>query len=531
MQAFNQLLISQAENIAQQFLQNDINMDGQLSFNGFKTSIVEKLSISDKKLTVADLTEVFNILSSGGNFHYANYMTSLDPKFKRFFPALNYSESSPRINDSTLTIEATRSVNQTARQANSALNDVTQNLTAPTHEANNQAKIEKKEEKARDERYANMTPLQAARAKMEKFMNDNDFTLSMLFNLLDTYNDQVLQRPEFKSKLRGLHIGLEEEEIESLFKELDSEKKGSVNYLKFIKLFIDFNSRQLAQRLKRSIANAQVTPEYIYSRYCSGNNLIREEFKDLVGQFIEKLQDFEVFDLFNKIDERRIGVITKEQFVKWFGQTERDLLTLQNVEDILRPLVTIMHRKAMTLTDIFRRYDANKNDQLNPKEIQTTMSELVKYKITADEVAILTEFLKSRYGRSEIRKSELADVITRLSPRKYDSPAAKLTLQTLNKQLQRKGRGVEAYFEAVENESHPGELTRREFKSMAYQLGELPQLQLNNLGKYLDTRNCGLIKLQDIKDAMLSPEKFDPKTIQGSTSYQQVVGSQGIGHN
>jgi Ca2+-binding EF-hand superfamily protein len=47
-----------------------------------------------------------------------------------------------------------------------------------------------------------------------------------LFNVIDTNSDNSLSKPEFKTKMRGLQMGLEEEELESLFKDLDINNDG-----------------------------------------------------------------------------------------------------------------------------------------------------------------------------------------------------------------------------------------------------------------------------------------------------------------
>ena len=56
----------------------------------------------------------------------------------------------------------------------------------------------------------------------------------MLFNILDTNSDDTLNKGEFSQKLRALHIGIEEGEIESLFKHLDKNKNGEISYAEFV---------------------------------------------------------------------------------------------------------------------------------------------------------------------------------------------------------------------------------------------------------------------------------------------------------
>ena len=61
-----------------------------------------------------------------------------------------------------------------------------------------------------------------------------DLNLSVLFNVIDTNSDNQLSKAEFKQKLRALHIGLEEEEMEGLFQDLDARRAGYVTYNSFV---------------------------------------------------------------------------------------------------------------------------------------------------------------------------------------------------------------------------------------------------------------------------------------------------------
>mgnify|MGYP000262367739 CR=1 FL=1 len=94
------------------------------------------------------------------------------------------------------------------------------------------------------------------------------------------------------------------------------------------------------------------------------------EFKTLLTEFIERLADFEINFLFNKIDQSGRGKISKDMFVKWFGQSEEDVAFQANIEDILKPMVSVMRRKHFNVTDIFIKYDKDKSDSLQSHEIQ-----------------------------------------------------------------------------------------------------------------------------------------------------------------
>ena len=82
---------------------------------------------------------------------------------------------------------------------------------------------------------------------------------------------------------------------------------------------MDVNSVQIISRIKRMLINSRATPEYIFNTKCSGSTMTLPEFKTLLKEFIERLADFEINFLFNKIDQSGRGKISKEMFVRWFG--------------------------------------------------------------------------------------------------------------------------------------------------------------------------------------------------------------------
>ena len=84
--------------------------------------------------------------------------------------------------------------------------------------------------------------LQEAKRKIEDYLIVNDVTLSILFNVIDSNSDNRLTRQEFKHKLRGLAVGLVDEEIEELFQDLDENNDGNIQYEEFIKQFTSINT-------------------------------------------------------------------------------------------------------------------------------------------------------------------------------------------------------------------------------------------------------------------------------------------------
>ena len=97
--------------------------------------------------------------------------------------------------------------------------------------------------------------------KINTFLLQQDVTLSILFNVLDTNSDNSLQRSEFNSKLAALHIDLKADELEALFKSLDKNGDGNITYHEFISQFSDVNARQIIARMHKILYGANMNIE------------------------------------------------------------------------------------------------------------------------------------------------------------------------------------------------------------------------------------------------------------------------------
>ena len=60
---FNLLLQSKAEKFADAFVSKDINLDGFLNVSGFKSAVIETVSVQENKLSIQELNEIFLLIS------------------------------------------------------------------------------------------------------------------------------------------------------------------------------------------------------------------------------------------------------------------------------------------------------------------------------------------------------------------------------------------------------------------------------------------------------------------------------------
>jgi hypothetical protein len=68
--------------LSELFASKDMNQDGQLNLDGFKSAMIGAGDLSDQQLSLSDYTEIFNLVSRNGLFWYAEYILEIDPKNK-----------------------------------------------------------------------------------------------------------------------------------------------------------------------------------------------------------------------------------------------------------------------------------------------------------------------------------------------------------------------------------------------------------------------------------------------------------------
>lgn len=73
-------------------MSKDLNQDGELNLDGFKAAVLLASEPSDYKLALKELEEIFKLISRGGVFLYADYLSQIDPNARFAFQKLNISQ-------------------------------------------------------------------------------------------------------------------------------------------------------------------------------------------------------------------------------------------------------------------------------------------------------------------------------------------------------------------------------------------------------------------------------------------------------
>ena len=130
------------------------------------------------------------------------------------------------------------------------------------------------------------------------------------------------------------------------------------------------------------------------------------------------------------------------------------------------------------------------------------------------------EFFRAKFRRSEIKRAEFAELVKKDFVRKYDSKSAKSSLYTVKKYLEKIGRNIEEILNTQRALEFPDEVCLRGFKMAVFSMNVLTQQQVNNLAKYLDRRNNGMIRIAEVREAIYT-DNYSPITINEATSLKK----------
>ena len=106
-----------------------------------------------------------------------------------------------------------------------------------------------------------------AKQKIEKYIIASDLNISMLFAIMDTNSNSEIAFPEFKQKLRAMHIALDEDEIVSFFRKLDINNSGSLDFGEFVNEFAAINTEKIINKIKKILTGGGLDPEYFFNQH------------------------------------------------------------------------------------------------------------------------------------------------------------------------------------------------------------------------------------------------------------------------
>lgn len=92
--------------------------------------------------------------------------------------------------------------------------------------------------------------------------------LGVIFAVLDTNSNKNIDFPEFKRKVNTMHMRLDNEEIQSIFRSMDINNDGSIAYNELVEMFSSINTAQIMRKMQKVIRESKVEPEFFFNQKC-----------------------------------------------------------------------------------------------------------------------------------------------------------------------------------------------------------------------------------------------------------------------
>lgn len=118
---------------------------------------------------------------------------------------------------------------------------------------------------------ANAEKVASAKIKVENYIRAQDINLGSVFAILDSDGNKSITVNEFRSKIKALHIPMEDDEVYALYAALDANKDGNIDYGELVEMFVEVNTSQLIRKIKRTIDGSKIPPEVLFDRYCKSD--------------------------------------------------------------------------------------------------------------------------------------------------------------------------------------------------------------------------------------------------------------------
>jgi hypothetical protein len=87
------------------FMSKDLNLDGCLTLDGFKSSVIGASELSEYKIELSELKEIFDLIARNGYFHYAEYIVDIDYRNRAYFTKLKLFDDAARPGDASMTMD------------------------------------------------------------------------------------------------------------------------------------------------------------------------------------------------------------------------------------------------------------------------------------------------------------------------------------------------------------------------------------------------------------------------------------------
>ena len=165
----------------------------------------------------------------------------------------------------------------------------------------------------------NPSKYNSARQKIENYIISQDINLGMMFAIMDTNSNSEISFPEFKQKLRAMHIPLDDEEFQSFFRKLDIDNSQSITFDEMVNEFHSIAVEKCIRNIKKILVEGGVDPDFFFTKHAkmdrTHSKMSHQEFTALLKDIQPKLIRREIYHVIRYFDRGSKGRITKEDFL------------------------------------------------------------------------------------------------------------------------------------------------------------------------------------------------------------------------
>lgn len=261
----------------------------------------------------------------------------------------------------------------------------------------------------------------SAQQKFENYIRNNQTTVGVMFNVLDTNSDKNIASNEWSKKVRAMHLGLDDEEIMALFRKLDKNHSNSISYQEISEMFHEINTQQLIERMQGVLKRSQgMDAESYFNFECKSDpqkkNMSSADFTNLVKSLYPDAKPIDISFAFRYFDGSGKQFISKQDFLRIMNSSyskaqssgRDEFLT---IEDVIKPLKTRISRNHNAVAQIFQKYDKDHSKKLSAEELANGLRTDYKIELDPTEIRMIQEYFVNRYQKKEVTQQQFTDML------------------------------------------------------------------------------------------------------------------------
>ena len=199
----------------------------------------------------------------------------------------------------------------------------------------------------------------------------------------------------------------------------------------------------------------------------------------------------EIYHLVKHFDRGNKGQVTKTDFLHVISSDFVEQKTFNlSIEDVIKPLATKAKRFGQNLSELFNKFDKNRNSRLSAEELRDALHNNGKgFRMTDDDMQMIKDYFRAKTRSEQINKNDFIELLNTQFERKFDQMAAKKALSDIKGKAEELKLDSQRLQETIQkfNDQRTELINIAGFKRAIHSMKCLDQYAIDNLTKYLDT--------------------------------------------